>query len=156
VTIPSRLISDFLSIKTTANIKVETYHTIGQETLHPIITQDVSVDLKGKKVLVVDDVADSGATLNIVLEQIACCHPADIKTAMLFYKPRSSLVPDFFVHTTTLWVLFSWSLFESIGDLKCKWEKEGRAKEEMISLLKEIGVSPFLVNSYFLTEEKNP
>ena len=100
----------------------------------------------------VDDVADSGATLQLVLDQIASFHPSEIKTAMIFYKPRSTLKPDFFVHTTSLWVLFPWSLFESIGDLKRKWEREGKGREEIVLMLKEIGVSPFTVNSYFLTE----
>ncbi len=147
--IPARLIADFFNIKHTANVKAEAYQLIGQEEVEAKITQTLSTNIQGKNVLVVDDVADSGATLEAVLKLIKQEDPTNLRTAMLYYKPRSSIVPDFYVHETSDWVIFSWSIYESVGGLEAKWSSEGLSKEEIKEKCKSIGISPAVVNSYF-------
>ncbi|MCY3412211.1 MAG: phosphoribosyltransferase [Candidatus Heimdallarchaeota archaeon] len=147
--IPARLIADFFFIKSTANIKAEAYQLMGQLDVEAKITQALSADIKDKRVLVVDDVADSGATLEAVLEQIRSLQPREVKTAMLYYKPRSSVVPDFFIHETTAWILFSWSIYESIDDLDKKWRGEGFNQDETIRKMKETGLPATIINSYY-------
>lgn len=146
--IPARLMADFFHTKQTANIKVEAYQTIGQSN-EPVITQDILTNIKGKSVLVVDDVADSGATLQAVLEDLQSRHPKEVKTAMLYYKPRSSLKPDFYIHDTSAWVIFSWSIFEAVSDLQNLWEKEGLSLDQIIEKCKTIGIPGPIINSYF-------
>jgi hypothetical protein len=147
--IPARLIADFMFIKSTANIKAETYQLIGETDVEAKITQEISENIAGKRVLVVDDVADSGATLDAVLEQLRSLKPATMRTAMLYYKPRSTVVPDYFVHKTSAWVLFSWSIYESLADLNKRWNADGMKTEDIIKKLKDTGLSPTVINSYF-------
>lgn len=147
--IPARLIADFFFIKSTANIKAETYQMIGETDVEAKITQSISTNIEGKRVLVVDDVADSGATLEAVLNQINSMKPQMVKTAMLYYKPRSIIIPDYYVHETSAWVLFSWSIYESIGGLNDKWREEGISREKIIEKLKETGMPATIINSYF-------
>lgn len=57
------------------------------------------------KVLLVDDIADTGETLNM------CC-PWDsfITTATLFFKNRSEFTPDFYLQEVPVfqWIVFPW------------------------------------------------
>jgi hypoxanthine phosphoribosyltransferase len=55
----------------------------------------------GDRLLVVDDMVDSGKTLQAVLQWLAN-HPTyrvqTIKTAVIWYKAHSQVVPDFYIH----------------------------------------------------------
>jgi hypothetical protein len=65
------------------------------------------------RLLLIDDVFDSGRSLEAVLDELArrCRRnlPEQIRIATVYYKPsrnRSSLKPDFFVHETERWLVF--------------------------------------------------
>ena len=53
----------------------------------------------GDRLLVVDDLVDSGVTLDVVRRHLVASYPAirEIKTAVLWYKACSSFAPDFYV-----------------------------------------------------------
>jgi len=57
-----------------------------------------------QKVLLVDDIADTGKTLHEIKDE----EGIDFITATLYYKPRSIIKPDFFVEETTEWCCFPW------------------------------------------------
>lgn len=61
-------------------------------------------------VLIVDEIADTGATLAYVIDMIRQMAPhIAIKTAVLFYKDRSSIIkPDYYAATTDEWIVFPW------------------------------------------------
>jgi len=63
--------------------------------------------------LIIDDVFDSGRSLEAVIDELrrrtAERCPAEIRIATVYYKPvrnRSRLKPDFFVHETDRWLVF--------------------------------------------------
>jgi xanthine phosphoribosyltransferase len=63
-----------------------------------------------KRVLIVDDIADSGETLKEVLkvlnEKNSTC---EFKIATLFYKKSSIVQPDYTLHEATEWIEFFWN-----------------------------------------------
>lgn len=69
-------------------------------------------DLRNKRILVVDDVFDTGLTLQRVLESLDTRiggRNHEVKTATVWWKPASNLttlVPDFFVHESAEWIVF--------------------------------------------------
>ncbi len=63
------------------------------------------------KVLILDDIADSGETLVAVLQRLRKLYPElTFKVATLFYKPGSLVQPDFTVREATSWVDFFWEI----------------------------------------------
>ena len=65
--------------------------------------------LNKKRVLVVDDIADSGITLKAVMEKLAKDNlHVEFKTATLFYKKSSIFQPDYSVNEATDWIDFFW------------------------------------------------
>ncbi|MHA2503882.1 MAG: phosphoribosyltransferase, partial [Candidatus Kariarchaeaceae archaeon] len=123
--IPGRLLSDFFGLRFTANVKVEAYHLIGEMDEEAKITQPINANIEGKSILVVDDIADSGSSMNVVLEDLKSRGVGEIKTATLFYKPRSIVKPDYFIEETTKWVIFGWEFFETIKELGEMWSADG-------------------------------
>ncbi len=96
-----------LDIRNLQTIRVESYDDMTQR-------DDVSIlgdcDLsRSMRVLIVDDIVDSGKTLAALLPALQKQHPQIIfKTAALFTKHTALLQPDFSVHEATDWIDFFW------------------------------------------------
>jgi xanthine phosphoribosyltransferase len=63
------------------------------------------------RVLILDDIADSGETLVAILQRLRELYPElSFKIATLFHKPGSLVQPDFTVREATSWVDFFWEI----------------------------------------------
>jgi len=63
----------------------------------------------GKKVLVVDDIADSGETLKEIMDFLISTNPhVKFKSATLFYKTTSIYKPDHWINEANDWISFFW------------------------------------------------
>jgi hypothetical protein len=66
------------------------------------------LDLTDTKVLVVDDVADTGETLKMVLDLLATS-VAEVRSLVIYEKSRSMVKADFVWKRTDQWINFPWS-----------------------------------------------
>ena len=73
--------------------------------LAPLLDTDA---LQGKSFLVVDDVADSGRTLALVMDLLRE-HGKAARSAVLYTKSRTVIQPDYSWRATDLWITFPWS-----------------------------------------------
>jgi uncharacterized protein len=99
-----------LGVKNCGAMNVEFYTGIDERLDVPVVlppTLDL-VDVAGLRILVADDVADTGHTLRLVRE-VLVQHVAEARTAVLYRKPRSVVVPDYSWSETDRWVVFPWS-----------------------------------------------
>ena len=63
----------------------------------------------GKRVLVVDDIVDSGESMAEIIKILSVKFPKnDFKTAVLFYKKEAIFTPDFKCHEAKEWIKFFW------------------------------------------------
>jgi len=69
-----------------------------------------SYPIKGKRVLIVDDVADSGNTLKKAIQLVNLHHPQSLTTTCLHYKPRTHTLPDIFAKKIDnhIWIVYPW------------------------------------------------
>jgi xanthine phosphoribosyltransferase len=62
-----------------------------------------------KSVLIIDDISDSGETLEEIIKILKEKFPhIDIKSATIFYKKNTKLIPNIKLHKTDKWVVFFW------------------------------------------------
>jgi xanthine phosphoribosyltransferase len=62
-----------------------------------------------KKIVLVDDISDSGDTLEALIQLLTQKYPhLTIKTATIFYKPTSKVIPDFKIKIAKNWIVFFW------------------------------------------------
>ncbi|MBU1989264.1 phosphoribosyltransferase [bacterium] len=62
-----------------------------------------------KRVLVLDDISDSGDTLKAVMNHLACgFEEIEFRSATLFYKKTSVYEPDFWINEADDWIDFFW------------------------------------------------
>jgi hypothetical protein len=118
--VPARIISDIIGVNSMGILGISFYKAMGKTDGSPIITQDLTMDLKGKRVLVVDDIADTGRSLLAAKDYIARKGVKEMKVATIHYKPHSILKPDYFIAETTAWVVYPWEIHEVERELKKK------------------------------------
>ena len=111
--IPASLIAYALGNKQLYVIKVDfsKVQKSGQDQElydRPIITQELSVNIQGQKVLVVDEMAVSGSTLKLVSQYMEIKNPAQVKYAVLYKQPWSQFKPDYYGREIKEWPLYPW------------------------------------------------
>ncbi|MGZ4376389.1 MAG: phosphoribosyltransferase [Gaiellaceae bacterium] len=104
-----------LGVKNMATLNVEFYTGVDQRLELPMILPPVPdlVDFKETRVLIADDVADTGATLELVKEFCAD-KVAEVRCAVLYEKPRSTVSCEYVWRRTDRWITFPWSADEPV------------------------------------------
>ncbi len=99
-----------LGVKTTYTLNVELYTGVDERLDEPQVLAPVPdlADLHDADVLLADDVADTGLTLECVRE-FCQGRVGRLRTAVVYEKPRSRVVPDYAWRRTDRWVVFPWS-----------------------------------------------
>lgn len=99
-----------LDVKNLHVMNVEFYTGVDQRLDLPVMLPPVpnAVDLTQKKVLVADDVADTGATLKLVRDFCAK-HVAETRCAVIYEKPHSEVKCEYVWRRTGQWINFPWS-----------------------------------------------
>ncbi|MDL2123653.1 MAG: hypothetical protein LWX51_11345 [Deltaproteobacteria bacterium] len=83
-------------------------------------------NLKGKRVLVVDDVLDSGQSIKTALNEIHKQRPADVKLAVMQKKTYSQIEPDYCVETRTNWLFYPWMSLRELEEMKKNLARKAR------------------------------
>jgi hypoxanthine phosphoribosyltransferase len=110
-----------LSVKNLYTMNVEYYTGVDERLEVPMIlppTPDL-VDVAGARVLIADDVADTGHTLALVKE-FCQGKVAEVRSAVLYEKPRSVVRCEYVWKSTDLWIEFPWSDKPPVADPKKK------------------------------------
>jgi hypoxanthine phosphoribosyltransferase len=125
-----RVLSDFLDNPNVFIIRTRYYKGIESTERKLEIPQDVEEELlRNKKVLIVDDVADTGTSISAVLNLIKKKGASETKTATLHYKPWSKVKPDYFIEETEKWIIYPWEIHETIESIIKNTPKEKLTKE---------------------------
>jgi hypoxanthine phosphoribosyltransferase len=117
--IPARLLSDYLDIMDITTFKIEHYRGSYKHSSAVVkypLTDNVVID--GRRILVVDDVSDSGDTFTIANKHIAKRgSPKQIKTAVLHHKTTSIYTPDYYAQRVIKWrwIIYPWAVTEDVA-----------------------------------------
>ena len=151
----SRTMADILKIDELASFKLTVYDPSqpGKKLPKPVLETPLAIPLIGKRVLLFDDVDDTGETLEFSLKYLSNFGALSITTATLFHKPHSKFKPDFFGAETSAWVIFPHERREGIVGLARKWRNNGLDMKTIKDRLVEIGL-PEKEIDLFLSLEK--
>ncbi|OHC66633.1 MAG: hypothetical protein A3H93_18450 [Rhodocyclales bacterium RIFCSPLOWO2_02_FULL_63_24] len=115
--VPGRILSDFLDQMDLTSFKIEHYrNTLKMKCAR--VRYPLAADVAGRRVLLVDDVADSGETFAVALEHLnSRGGPREVRSAVLHYKTSSPYIPDYYAKKVVKWrwIIYPWALAEDIG-----------------------------------------
>ncbi|WLQ34748.1 phosphoribosyltransferase [Streptomyces castrisilvae] len=92
-------------------VNVEFYTGVGTTLEMPVMLAPVpnAIDFSAKKVLIADDVADTGKTLKLVRD-FCVDHVAEVRSAVIYEKPQSLVKCEYVWKKTDRWINFPWSV----------------------------------------------
>lgn len=127
--IPARILGDFLLIKD-IRVLYARYYSRPYETVEkPEIYSESIGDVSGKKILVVDDVADTGDTLIAIKNYLISKRAKEVDIAVIYVKPWNKAEVRYFSRETNAWIVFPWEFLETAIDLLNSENKEEFIKE---------------------------
>ena len=110
--IPARILSDFLGVKRLISMQVSSYQGLTKNEVKSL--DEYRLATSERKILLVDDVADTGSSLlyikNRLMEAGTVC-----RTTTIYVKPWTNFWPDYYYREVTEWVVFPWEIIETVG-----------------------------------------
>lgn len=129
----SRILSDLLDLPI-SHIAIESYADMKQQS-EPIVTQISPREFKGERILLVDEVSDTGKTYKRALSYLATLPITKVYTASPYIKPHTTVIPDFWVKSLDTWIIFPYDIRET----KEAFIKQFGTKQEAMKKMKELG-----------------
>jgi len=152
--VPARVFSDLLEQSNLATTRTECYVGISKSKSNPVLSEQLSARVEGQSVLLVDDIADTGRSLELAKKHIMESGAREIRIVTLFKKPWSTLKPDYSAAETSRWVVFPWDMKETV---RSAFENRGNmTNADLSEKLKSAGLPKTLVHRFLkeITGEK--
>lgn len=132
--VPARIVCDFLLLNDILSITTQHWGiatNLGKARIKFSLPHEA--DISGKKVLVVDDVADTGDSISIVMDYLKEQNPLEIRTAVLHYKTCSTLIPDYYGEKLEEWnwIIYPWAFYEDLAGFVDKLLDDPMTDEEL-------------------------
>jgi len=114
--VPSVMFSDLLGVKDLLSVRIEHWGRTAEKDAGAVLKYPIQADLSGKKVLLVDDLTDTGDSLALAADEIRKCRAAEIRTATLVHKKQSRIKPDYCgkIIDRWKWIILPWNLNEDL------------------------------------------
>jgi hypoxanthine phosphoribosyltransferase len=145
---PARILSDLLSNPNLANVRAEFYLGFAETRDEPSLTQPLSISVADKRILVVDEVADTGKSLRLVKKHIREQGVEDVKVVTVYFKPWSIVKPDYYAKETSDWIVFPWEIKETIYKILRNCRRSGEPFEKETRKLVKAGIPAKLVERF--------
>jgi len=145
--VPALIVSDILNVDSFYALRVKHWGIAEEVYSVPVVEQLPQGKIEGKKVLVVDEVADTGKTLDVAVKELLKLGPAEVRSAVLHLKPNSVIIPDYFAERLNrwVWIFYPWSIVETLVALAYRELGSRKVSEEellktSIALARKLGV----------------
>lgn len=137
--IPSMLLSDRLEVKDLLSVKIQHWGITAEKDKNAKIVVPIKKKLSGKKVLLVDDLTDTGESMLLAKNHVYELNAEEVKTATLIHKEQSTFQPDFYAKKIEkwVWVILPWNIYEDLTNLISKFPEKNLSVDEIHSKLKK-------------------
>jgi hypoxanthine phosphoribosyltransferase len=107
------------------------YYDFDQVRARAEVVQELSEDVAGKHVFLLDEVVDRGGTMPVARDHILAAGAASVRTGTLIFKRRSLFTPDFLGATIDdEWVVFPHDVRPAVEQLGGRWLGAGASPAE--------------------------
>jgi hypoxanthine phosphoribosyltransferase len=135
-----RVLCDFLGLDDLSSLKIEHYvGTAAIDTGEPYIRYPLSDNvIEGKKVLIVDDIVDTGESMLSAKAYVGSRNPTEVRTASLQYLRSSKIDPDYVGERLEdwAWIVYPWNFMEDMISILTKCMRKDSKKSWSLEDLK--------------------
>jgi len=127
-----RVLGDFLGVKNMISLRVEHWGLTAAPNGEAPLRHSFHGDLSGRRVLVVDDIADSEERMNMAAEYVRALNPLEVRTATLGRIKGSRFIPDFYGDEITRRpAILPWSFTRDLRSIVSKLAGDRADLEEL-------------------------
>ena len=138
--VPSRLLSDRLGVKRIVSLRAQHWGVTATPDGKAQLTEGLSGRVDGEKVLIVDDITDTGESLALAVAHVAEQHPTRLESAACLHIAHSKFVPTYFAEEIPrsgwVWVVFPWNYWEDLAALSTRALEYGRGVAQVRETLR--------------------
>ncbi len=128
--VPGRLLCDRLGVHRLLSLRAQHWGVTATRDGNAQLTEGLSGAVRGEKVLVVDDITDTGDSLRLAHEHVQAQGPTRLETAAFLHIGHSKYVPTYFAEEIPrdqwVWVVFPWNYWEDLAALATRAAVLGR------------------------------
>lgn len=141
--VPALILSDILGVEEFYAVRMKHWGIAKEVYTIPLVEQLPQKKLQGSKVLLVDEVADTGKTMVKALEELKKLGAEEIRSAVLHLKSSSIIIPDYYAVKLEkwVWIFYPWSLAETLLSLAFREINSNVSKEHLISKIEQLASS---------------
>ena len=137
--VPARLLCHYMHIMELTSIKIEHYLSGANRQEEAVIRYPLKADIRGLRVLVVDDVNDTGDTLEAAMQHLQAFQPGEIRTAVMHDKAVTRFDVDYSARKIIKWrwLIYPWAVNEDVSDFLKRLKPTPGSLEDASKLLGE-------------------
>ncbi len=140
--IPARLVSDELGVKQLISIRTQHWGVTASKDGKATLATTIQESVEDRKLLIVDDITDTGDSIKLAFEHASSLSPAAVRTATMLHINHSGFVPDYFAEEVDAnhwtWYVFPWNYGEDMATFIGNILSEGpRSLKDVSTALKE-------------------
>ncbi|HEX9708558.1 MAG TPA: phosphoribosyltransferase, partial [Candidatus Thermoplasmatota archaeon] len=112
---------DHLVVKNLFTVKTEHWGLTATPDGKARLAQALNTDIKGRSVLIVDDITDTGQSLILAREHVESLGPGELRSATLLHITHSLITPDYYAKEVDkgqwTWFIFPWNVREDLRNI---------------------------------------
>ncbi len=122
--VPARMLSDRLGVKRIVSLRAQHWGLTATRDGKAVLSEGLSGPVDRDSVLIVDDITDTGESLQLAVEHVSKAGPSRLETAAFLHIGHSSFVPTYFAEEIPrdawVWVVFPWNYWEDLASLAAR------------------------------------
>ncbi|WP_043117294.1 phosphoribosyltransferase [Solemya velum gill symbiont] len=114
---PARVLCDVLGLFNLTSIRVVHYSKAAVHEQQAFVKYPLCMDVAGQRILLVDDVNDTGDTLKIARSHLESLGPTEVRIAVLHEKSCSPVRAEYVAESLDKWhwLIYPWAVVEDVG-----------------------------------------
>ena len=139
--VPARLLADRLGIKRLVSLRAQHWGVTATPSGQAELTEGLSGPVDGQEVLVVDDITDTGQSLELATTHVHDAGARRVESATCLHITHSKFVPTYYAEEIPregwVWIVFPWNYWEDLATLGRRAFDESRDIAGAAQLLRE-------------------
>jgi uncharacterized protein len=139
--VPARLLADRLGIRRLVSIRAQHLGVTATPSGKAELTEGLSGPVQDLEVLVVDDITDTGQSLDLATAHVRAAGARRVESATCLHITHSTFVPTYFAEEIPregwVWIVFPWNYWEDLATLGRRAVDESRNLTGAVELLRE-------------------
>jgi len=119
--VPARLLADRLGVKRMVSLRAQHWGVTATPDGTAQLSEGLSGPVAGEATLVVDDITDTGESLQLAVAHVLEAKPSRCESATFLHIAHSKYAPTYFAEEIPrdawVWVVFPWNYWEDLAQL---------------------------------------